>query len=681
MEITDVIATLNHKNLSMRTEFFTKAIKCLETLRETNNFITGLQKDDTDRYILESIKLHLTQKFSEIDCFLTKVAPSENYRSGNNKSGSDLLFFREINLTEKQYKNLFLQLKVLSDNDLDAFREVKNFSHPVSKTLYFVVVRKNSDLNKLKLNKADIVIVIDNEPAFLMFFGIETFDFLNHQNLERLVEFTTSSEKHHQKSTSHFVKMMELSNMIASETRARVVLFSGIVLQVLGANYTKDVDIIYYKHQADDMCVRKIEKFAEENEETFDFKFYSDVQNSDPSDNVENTLEIMVDPKQYFYFLGLKFMSVPQLIQRCYMRSVSGSYVDLLMLNRFNNYEIDLCLPNIVNNYGRLIVYDTKQQKNLVDEIVNKMKTWFGISVKHKEVSSLIHRCNNYDHPSMIPDDGVDPLTHYVIKYLVHASKEILYKYVVGDTVLDVDSYRHKNTRIYPKLGVKQVTLLEQSPYLRRHTQLVLDKYSSEFVGTDVNILDLSLDRLSDHLTPKKQYSTVVVRHMLDVDSVLMANHVKVIDTVTTSGSTVIVFMMDGDKVRGLVKNNDYIIKVKGQIKFALFKFDENTSDHSDQKILIYMDRVFAYDKGFLQNIVSIDTVIALFKSHNFDSIDSINMVDVTSSGSKIGFNTDPSFQSEGGSVFDDLKNGMMEDQSKILQLFSVLIFRKKIFF
>lgn len=296
------------------------------------------------------------------------------------------------------------------------------------------------------------------------------------------------------------------------------------------------------------------------------------------------------------------------------------------------------------------------------------MKLWFNINMKRQKLNNLIYKCADHDHPSMVMLYGKDPLTYNVYKYLIYAGNEILYKYVLGSNVLYVDSYKHKKTMMYTKLNVKYITLLETSSYLKKHVHNNLKEHRHRFVNVNVNIVDAHLEEFAPD--DKIIYDTVVIGHVLDINETLIGQRVKIIDQNTKKGSVVVIFMMDGDKINKLTQNTDYVIRINKEIKFGLFRFNDtpNYVERSKQKILIYMDRIFAYDKGFLQDVVSPATVISFFEKYNFILVNRINMLDVVATpGSRI----------DGTDVIANIKNSMSSNHLKILGLFDVLIFRK----
>jgi hypothetical protein len=660
MNINLLINTLKDKNKNFKTKFYNKTIKILENInydkKELPIIFNETDYGSYSPYILEAYKQFLIKNYNNLECYLISNLES----SIDSQNDDNIVFIRTIVLTSKAAENLFKQIIVLENNSIDGFmknpRSYEKFTSFMSGKFMFMIKYKNKPAYSDMLDKYTSYL-IPSEIIALFFLGIETFDFLEHQNMEHLLSFINSNVFQHKKSTKHFKDILNLSVTIDFDTRDRTILFSGIILQVLGANYTKDIDIIYYTQNASEYAINNMKDFSTKHENTFDFKMYDN-----KGDNVENTLEIMVDPLQYFYFLGMKFMSVSQFMQRCYMRSVSGSYVDLIMLNKINNYQIDLCLPNIVSNYGTQIVYDYDKKFTLIDEIIEKLHRWFNIDISINEIQSLIHSCTDPTHDSMIIDQGLDPTTHYIMKYLVFASKEILYKYVTGESVLEIDRFKTRNLLLYPKLNIKHLTILEDSVYMRNHITKNMKKNKNELYDIDVDIVDGTLLNMSDKII-RKQYDTIIVRHDLDIDKDIIDKKIATLSNLSHIGTIIIVIMMNGEEIDKLVVNNDFIINIKSQIKFAIWrlKTQKEAITRDKQKIVLFMERIFEYDKGFVQDVVYIKDTVNKFDNMGFDIIDEIKFSDI-----------------DGSSVFTSIKNEMLHTRKKILDLYYVLIFKKR---
>jgi len=84
----------------------------------------------------------------------------------------------------------------------------------------------------------------------------------------------------------------------------------------------------------------------------------------------------------------------------------------------------------------------------LINEINEKLHKWFGISMTKNEIQSLIYSCADPNHDSMTIDKGIDPMTYYIMKHLIFDSKELLYKYVTGESLLEIDRFKTKNLQI-----------------------------------------------------------------------------------------------------------------------------------------------------------------------------------------------------------------------------------------
>lgn len=664
MNIDKLIETVDQKIPTFDTKFFNKIKHNLIKLKESG--IQTVNQITSDPYLLEAIKLYLIKYFDDYQFYLT--------RDIDQNTKPDNVTYRQIKLSKNARVNLFKQIMVLEKNDINLFTLSsaslsQRFKFLDVDEFYLYIIKKPQTLVTSDMKSIDLLTSypIISDKILVIFLGIETFNFLEHQNMDRFLEFFTSPDKGHKESVSNFKTLFKLSRSIEPEVRDRIILFSGIILHVLGANYTKDVDIIYYSQNDSKNHIDMIKKFSEKHDESFDFKIYTD-----QSQNVQNTVEIMVDPEQYFYFIGMKFMSVSQLMQRCYMRSGSAAYVDLILLNKFNHYPIDLCLPPIVTIYDKLVVYDSTERTKLIDEVISKMKRWFGIDLKASELQRMITRCSNFDHPSMIIDQGIDKFTHFIAKYLLFSSKEILYRYVTGESVLDVDSNRSRNLLLYPKLGIKKVTVVEDSDYMIRRINKLICNSKDEMGEMKVDVINGHIDSLIKEDKIVERYDNIILRNVIDkIDKIALDvdSFVTELLKISHKGTVVVVICMDKQRIKDLLKNNTrYQMHENSQLKFGIYDFQDYGENQGDMiyglegkdDVVIYGKQILGYDKGSVQRLIDIDSLKRSFKNQRYELISSHHIDEIT-----------------GTDVFEQIKMEMTDDQRVICRLFDALIFKK----
>lgn len=646
MNIDELIEIVKDKTLKFDTKFFSGVVKRLSKLKksESGKIIDTIYEIKSDAYLLEAVKLLLIKKFHTYRFYLSSTKPGDN------------IIYRTITLSENARLNLFRQINVLDNNDVSLFvssDHMRTYQYVNVDKFYLIVC----DIDEIDTKN---MIQIKSMLVLVLFLGIETFRFLEHQNMNRFLEFFISDVQAHQLAISNFKKLFEFSLGIDPDIRDRIVIFSGMTLQALGTGYTDDVDIIYYSQKDSKDNIKHVTRFSKNNGDLFDFKIYDD-----RSDNIDNTKEIMVDPEQYFYFIGMKFMSVSQLLQRCYMRSTPAAYVDLLLLNKFNAYDVDLCLPAIVTIYDKPFIYDRSGRKNMVDQIVEKMNRWFKIKLDSLKIESVINICDNYGHDSMIINPGKDAFTHYIGKFLLFASKELIYKYLDGDSVLEIDTNRSRNILLYPRVGIKNITIIEESQY-------ILDRIDKLIRNNTQELKDVKFDIFKGYDNKKpftdRVYDNIILRNVLDkIDDT--ERYLQKLSLTTKRDTMIIVICMDGERVKKLLASKDrHEIYVSSQLKFGIYNFEKYNNDKiidpfsvNLPHVAIYMKQLFGYDKGSVQRFIIIDDLINIFTKLEYDLILSSHLDDL-----------------KGTEIFEDIKSEMTNRQRSICRLFTALVFKKR---
>lgn len=641
MDIDIIIESVNKRNQEFKTKFFNKIVEYLRNHVEIPKLFTKEYESRIGSkisYILEALKIYFIDQKNNHEFWL------ESSGSLVSSKDDEFEFCRSLHLSNQGKNNLFYQLSILNNNTVHNIDP--NKIKEIDQDLFFVVRNKSFDDIINDINHKNQKIKLTDPRQILIFFGIESLDFLNHQDSNRFTNFVHSTDYRHQQSTNHFANLLELSNSLDDDTRDRIVLFSGITLQFLGANYTKDVDIIYYMQNANALSIKNIKEFAENNHDTFDFKFYTDF-----SDNVDNTKEIMVDPKQYFYFLGLKCMSVRQLIQRCYKRSVSGSYVDLLMLNRINNYHIDLCLPLVVTNYGMQIVYTPVNRNKLINDIIKKMYIWFNIKINRDEIDNMIKYCENRYHDSMTIEPGLDPTSHNIKEYLNCATREIVKKYSKKGIVLEIDRWKDRLYDCYDDDTEKVITLVDCD----KTVNIIKKKTSNinyETIVKKGGLMDVNVIEEIKNI----QFDFVFLRHELERNIEDINEKIKILKNIVKSEGVVIISMLNGDIVKNLTMDADFLIKTKNITRFGVYNFDKRFNN----KYVVYMDRIYEYDKGMLTDVISPSEIIKLLNANGFSVILDISYKDIS------GFNE-----------FNELKSNLNHVCLRSINLFYIIVAKK----
>jgi hypothetical protein len=530
--------------------------------------------------------------------------------------------YRKITLTDNGKKNIFKQIHMIASKDINS----------VLSDEYLWYYRKFESDNMIFVASEDILSDTDFEvelvdiKSVLLFLGIETFDMLDHQNMDEFISYFNSKKPAHIESVNHYYKLFDIQKKFDDEMRERVIIFSGLILQILGAVYTRDIDIIYFGDGDDNSRRRKIKNIFTKNNDTFDYKIYNK-----HSENAYSVSNIMSDPSEYFYFLGYKVMSIGQVMQRAYMRSAPSSYVDLILLNRINGYKIDLCLPNIVMSYNKVTVYDKDGKSIFVKTLQKKLSDWYNININTDVLDNMIRTCNDINHDSMISSGINDPILEQVGKVMFNSNTNIIGEYFDNSNILIFGSNRLRDHKIYNAHKTKHITVLETSD---DHIAFVKEKIEKKKIAKEIKIdmlkiseSDIWTEYTHDILFNNRPYRNIIfdntVHNYFDNYEILTKN----ISNIDTASTVIAITFIDGDKVNKLLKNAErYEIRHNESILFGLYRFNDGTKN----KIAVYINGAYNYDKGSIQEIIRPNDLIKLFQSIDYVPVLNNTMLDVS---------------------------------------------------
>jgi hypothetical protein len=170
-------------------------------------------------------------------------------------------------------------------------------------------------------------------------------------------------------------------------------LFSSIVLYLLGHRAINDLDL--YVHTIPENIQEKLKEFNENKIYNFiDFK----VKNTDNWLNYWDTWlnewaqksgakyfeEILGNPEFYFYFLGVKIISIECDITRRIIRNRPRAIADLIALRKRYSYAINI--PEIPKNYSKYIDVSNNSEKEIIELIKENNGVY---NERNKEISII----------------------------------------------------------------------------------------------------------------------------------------------------------------------------------------------------------------------------------------------------------------------------------------------------
>jgi len=611
MDISDLINIIDNRNKTFQVSFYVRSLKYLEDVKNKHKIheIPESNRNDSSRFLVEAIKLYMTENFSRYKFYLCK------------KTIPDTIY-RKITLTDNGKKNLFKQIHIIKSGNIDSVLSdayLQYYRKFESSDMIFVASRD-------VLGDTDFEVELTDIKSVLLFLGIETFDVLDHQNMDGFISYFNSKKPAYIKSVNHYYKLFDIQKEFDDEMRERALLFSGLVLQILGAIYTSDIDIIYYGEGDDHDRVRKIKNLFNRYSETFDYKIYH--KNGENAHHIAN---IMSDPTQYFYFLGYKVTSVGQVMQRAYMRSAPSAYVDLILLNRASGYKIDLCLPNVVMMYDKVTVNDKDGKLFFIKTMQKKLSSWYNINIDYDVLNKMIRTCNDINHDSMITAGINEPILKQCGKVMFNSNTNIIREYFDSSNVLIFGSNKLRDHKIYGSNKTKYITVLETSD---DDIAFVKKKIERKKITEEIKIdmlkisdSDIWTRQTHDIIFNSRPYRNIMFDNTVHMYSNNYETLMKNISNIDTKSTVIAITFIDGDKVGKILENaKRYEIKNNKSILFGIYRFNDGTKN----KIAVYINGAYNYDKGSIQAIIRSDDLIKLFESIDYKPVLNSNMLSVS---------------------------------------------------
>lgn len=323
-----------------------------------------------------------------------------------------MIFYRELELSEKQIDSINLQLELIRDLikiSIPALtkRPGKWYVSFHKTEQYDTTFSELSTTMSLELATETARTICGhptNNAVDSIFLGIETLYFLEHQNTTRYRALMKDPKA--AKSNAMFNDFFKNHNSYPENS----LIISGSTLHAYGTTYTSDIDMFiinadrpkmpeqveYYSFQDGqlvhpaDISAGRVEYWTKTWPNTF---------------GAENLETVLHDPRFHFTFLGAKFMSIKGTIQRLISRAAPAAYVDLIMLKKMNNIDPGpLCVPSSSLRKGTLKIYDTMSLRRLYQTMSKFFREWHGINMSEHDLSKMIKRCPDRDYCDLAVD-------------------------------------------------------------------------------------------------------------------------------------------------------------------------------------------------------------------------------------------------------------------------------------
>lgn len=440
-----MIPTVNNlkeilKNPIFSTNFYAE---CENYLKDKDGQLYEIPEN---KYILEPLRLFLIYQDTPLKLYLCKELPSEieNY------------CYRKLTLSSSAQNCLRKQIAAIKGESFSKLCDTTTL-YPVN---YFVISNQNINGEELKYCFENISLLL----------GIKSLEMLEYQNIDRLCSFIKSENKSIQKGLKPFFDFYNIYNKLSIIEKERILIFSGCVLTVLGTIYTDDVDIMYIGSNIFS-ANNNITKFKDKvkGNKNYDYHIiYKDRVEKHDSTRVRNYLfkwftkgwprlggvasifDVVVDPEHHFHFMGMRFISIELTVQRTQKRSSAAAYVDLLLLEKMNNYtKTNICFPNLSIREGRISIFNDELISIKIKKLVKLLKSWYNINMSYEELSKKILICRDK------PLNKVKPTKYIYTSEILKYNEAVLEVYAPDkDDIMsiNIDNYKeikNSNTSIF----------------------------------------------------------------------------------------------------------------------------------------------------------------------------------------------------------------------------------------
>ncbi|VBB18449.1 hypothetical protein YASMINEVIRUS_912 [Yasminevirus sp. GU-2018] len=657
--LSDIIVKVKdhliNRSKIFESRFYTKCKEQFESIEGIDSLISD--RELTTKYFMEPFRMYLLDNFDKFNFFVVDVSTLETSNLLNmcKKLGEDV-FFRDVRPMcnhKRVINNLTKQLSMLEhiaedfhkhpiESDLRNYtaKEVPQVYNSLKDIILIVSIR---DLSKDLARDGMTFVKLKSKHSMNVCLSTYTFKFLRYQDIDRFIDYTKSSSTDIVKSVSMFDTVRKFFMKLADtdiDTYSRLLLFSGFVLHSLGTTYTSDADMLYITRGQSESHVSSFVTMLNSFQKIEVFTY------SEKSPNIEYISDITTDPDKHFYFLGMKVMNIKKHAKRLYQRATPSSFVDLIMLDRVNNFKVNgvvvkPCIPVITVDEDVVIVYDRKMVQKKLRITQKYLKEWHSIQYTIPELTQMIQRCQAYpnDQP-FFRHIRVDPVT-IVIDSIIHYTTLNLMNERFDRTV--VEPFNVSNLlvmddgrvypRYYPEKGSNDTVLvLEPSNLTRTKVFMQMTDEKKKKISRKVNYDMQSVSFTSNW---SEDLSVKNINHVLINWSIseLMyspASLVKNLLTLTTHSKecTVLVLFVDGDRVEELIHSENgsryEIFDSNKKPIVGVYSYDDvsNVDGQTDSTFVLYVRETLRFGSGSVERVLNVNNIASIMSVGEFELID-----------------------------------------------------------
>jgi len=651
MDNDEIVASLNkYKIEEFKTQYLDETIDYFSKLK------TKIDKITDNEMLLTGIKLNLLYNQKKYFTYFDTKLPD------------NIICYRKLNLSQKQSDNLINQLYGI--NQVDFLLICKKLKSDTT-TFYFYI-------SKTELNDKSKFLITEYYYELLStFLGLQTFYFLEHQNLEHYCsDIILNNSKKLYKELFNYSKVYQ---ELTWQEKDRTIVFSGLIYHFLGALYTSDLDLIYVSND-DNTCEKYVDIFKSlDTHLLLSNKCIKTMEkNSLPYlnlwlkyelprlGNVDSIYTVLINPKHHFHFFGFKCLDIVINVQRTISRSNSLSILDIYLLKTMNNLDFykDLCIKNINIRQGKVIVVnDGIGLDVLYSKAIDHVKKWYNKDVTIDEFKTHFIKCEKlyktiyYKKPRV-----VNTYTTSLFNYNREIVTFYLKKYARNSQhLLDIGIGKCNAMYDYLKLNIKNIHGIEPSI----HSISIANERLARIKNPNIKIIHGFGDvEWTDNILVKNTYDIVIltfsIHYMIDKIDILIKNILKC----TKTGSYLYIFCLDGNKIFNKLKKTQYGIRYQIEYEkepfWGVYQYNDNIPNKfiHNFKMLFYMKDAYGVNNGSEEYLVNVDQLIQKFDK--FKIIENNNFLD----------------------IYDDINKKLKDKitlpfQKEILSLHKVLIFKR----
>lgn len=544
--------------------------------------------------MIEAVRIHLS---SQTRCTLVISEDSDDMKN------------RSFCVLEGNTEKWMCQLRCLCARG-------RIFSLPAYyKKLQDTVLHVGFELDPITVSKSCTVLEIDGNvyEVVSLLLGVEQHEFIEYQRLDRIINFI-QNDPQARRYFSLLDRFLKHCRTLHWQERERLLVFSGAVFSALGTTYTRDVDLLYVAEHRHKQELQKVfEEFFRIHHDIeptvllSDLNWYTGVNGMrfeyknrwltlvlPQISGADNVFHCMSDPTHFFFFGGLKFLSIRLNIFRFSQRSSPDSLADLIMMHRLTNYPVRdiLCLPTLTIRQGSPRIFYSH-----IDSIVNrvhmKIKKYYGEIVPKKRIRKYLPYCEikEYDINRLDGKPIRDPITWRVEVALFEQENNIIARGSSAGRILQVgvSERRPFSDIVYSESSINRLYRSNRS----NSTTTYSDPNSTWDVSKSpyrLVLFHLSLHRFWGEKARLRQ------------------------NLIATEAPIVIVTFLDGDKVDTALQeqNGQFQIRDRQEPVFGLYRVAETA------KVLVYMRKGHGITQGEVQPTVYTPDLVRFFKDMGY---------------------------------------------------------------